>query len=366
MKKVLRPIVLLMAFAMAFSCNNTDDENEDQKNEDANAISNNAEIKGGSKINGEPPTPNGGVSLVLVNPSTAAYEDAGLTIPISSDGDIIGAYLRFKSEDGTPADNYYDINIEDNLADKSAMWKTIFNVKKKNAETRNNSAKIEDDIELKIGLSPEVKAGETFCYEICVYDAQGNISQPQELCVTVNAWANNSDLTGKWNILYESELYYGTVENYYVKQDYCSQTTITCNSGQIITVDDYCDNLDYEFLDLKSNGDFIYEYELKDKVLELDPSITACAQIMKDDSSKATLTGKWSYDSDKQALVFVAYHEVYIDVDGTETYDYSNDPIVDVLPVKVNGDSMELLYDWYDENGDGNPEEYYKGIFEKE
>ena len=105
MKNLFKPVVLLMTFAVLFSCDTDNEPDEDLRSEEANIISNNVEIKGASMLEGEPPTPNGGISLALVNASTAAYEDVGFTIPVSSDGDIVGAYLRFVSEDGKVADN---------------------------------------------------------------------------------------------------------------------------------------------------------------------------------------------------------------------------------------------------------------------
>ena len=355
-----------MTFAVLFSCDTDNEPDEDPRSEEANIISNNVEIKGASMLEGEPPTPNGGISLALVNASTAAYEDVGFTIPISSDGDIVGTYLRFVSEDGKVADNYYDINIEDNLAGKSAVQKNIFSKKLKDSQENTHYSKIEEDVELKVGLSPEIKAGETFCYEICVYDAQGNISQPQQQCITVNAWANNNALIGKWNLIYQSRFDDGNLENYNVKQDYCYQGSINCNNGNVINVTSTCINLDYEFFDLKSNGDYTYEYKYIDKNLNIDLSESNCSEILDDDVLTIKYSGKWSFDKNKQFLVLVNYQLTIINNEDSDTVDYSNDPRVLNRESNVTGSSLEITRLWRDTDGDGNPEKYSKDFYTKE
>lgn len=88
---------------------------------EANTIADNVVIKGSSKEEGVPPTPNGAISLDVSKTTKTALLGEGFDISVGSDTDITGAYIRFKENDGKVSDSYYDVNIASNYSGKKAI-----------------------------------------------------------------------------------------------------------------------------------------------------------------------------------------------------------------------------------------------------
>ncbi|MEN1785272.1 MAG: hypothetical protein AAGF77_09050 [Bacteroidota bacterium] len=123
MKYFLRTTVL-SAFVLLASCSGDDDNSNtnntamdaeaealEQTPLNADTVSDNVSITNAQLNTGTPPTPNGGISLSLPNNSNTAFLGEGFKINLNSDGQVTGAYLVFKANDGTAASNYYDVTL---------------------------------------------------------------------------------------------------------------------------------------------------------------------------------------------------------------------------------------------------------------
>ena len=165
----------------------------------ANDVSDNLLISGGTEMEGMPPAPNGTLSFDASGTSKSAFLGEGFDISLNSDSQIVGAYIQIKTEDGTSADSYYDINIDANASDNKSSKK----INKRSSKAVMTQK--ENDISLDVDFTNEIEPG-IFCYEICVYDGEGNISEPQEVCVTVESWGGFAAAVGNWNMTKEEEV----------------------------------------------------------------------------------------------------------------------------------------------------------------
>jgi len=349
MKTIFRTAVIA-ALILTTSCGKDSAEDSVQQLEqeveklentplEANTVSDNVLIDGGTKVDGESPVPNGTISLDLSNTAKSAFLDIGFDVTYSSDKDVVGAYLRFKSEDGAMADSYYDINVDANSSNNKSGKKT--NRRIKNSNTLQSKT---DDAYLDVNFNSTMKPGK-FCYEICVYDAEGNISEPQEVCIQIEGWGGYEPAIGEWKF---EKWYYDNASEvvYLADTDNCStdERSIFCANGlvEIEVSREWCLRQDYMELVLNADGTYIERDQetVKDSILSvispeqvnLENIDTVCDQslLSRTDVSGYNGNGKWAYLKEEDKLIFVEYDyeeiyrgEVYSEFEeGDEPYPY--------------------------------------------
>ncbi len=247
---------------------------------EANAVTDNVVIPGGSKKEGVPPTPNNAISLDVSAAGKTAFLNEGFEIPIKSDGDIVGAYLQFKSKDGILGEGYHDIDIASNTtAAKTTANKNSIRSKIKKGTLRTTS-KV-DDVNLDIDFNAKIEPG-TFCYVICVYDGEGNISAPSEVCVTVESWGGSSAVVGKWSLVKEEYSEEGESKVFNVGDPDCDEWTASCPENQGEFEISVCYTQEYGSLELKSDGSFAIDFKGMDGNYDYEASQLACEAIYKD------------------------------------------------------------------------------------
>ncbi|WP_430907242.1 hypothetical protein [Maribacter sp. 2-571] len=334
MKIILRSAAIA-ALVMMASCGKDDDggsagemaeqaELLEQTPLEANTIADNVMIQGATKEEGAPPTPNGAISMDISEAGKTAFLNEGFTIPVSSDGDITGAYLRFKANDGTVSDSYYDIDINANQVFDKAARKTVFQ-----RAARTLASKV-DEANLDIDFSAQIEPG-TFCYEICVYDAEGNISDPSEVCVTVESWGGNAAVVGKWSLVKEEYTYAGTTETYNIGEPDCDTWTTSCANEQELEIT-VCYTQEYGTLEIKADGSYSIDFKGADQDYD-DAAASECELVYTEDSTyRYQSTGNWAYVTAENRLTLVEYG-----------YTVEEDGETEVASVE-NGEA-ELLYD---------------------
>ena len=300
-------------------------ENETEQMEqtplEANKVSDNLVIEGGTKMEGDPPVPIGTLLFDVTGTSKIALLDEGFDVSINSDTEIVGAYIKIKAEDGTIADSYHDVNID---ANKAANKKTRSLTKREGRSVR--SANKENDVSLDVDFTTEIEAGK-FCYEICVYDDNGNISEPKEVCVKVENWGGKADGVGDWTLEkwfydYDEERIYRPGEENCVMKT----RTMSCQGAQFENVEsEDCVFTEYWTLKLGADG----TYTEKEKIIwttnYTDISQNPCLdEAVSEEVYTFESNGKWAYIDDQDKFVFVAYYdkEVY---DG-EVEEFSAEP----------------------------------------
>ncbi len=310
-------------------------------------VANNVIIAGATKEEGVPPAPNGPISLDVSNTSKTALLNEGFEISLGSDANVVGAYVQFKSNDGTVADAYYDININDNAssANKAAKKSLTKKVKKVGL-----TSKVDDNITIDVDFGDVIEPG-TFCYTICVYDGQGYVSAPSDVCVTVESWGGNSDIVGTWNVVKLTDTYNGMTEIEIIGEDNCYENSRYCEFSQDYVDYDECEILEFSKLILNADGTYTVDTKGIDKTLDDDSfGITSCDITYKEYDYSYKADGNWAYVAETGVLTVVEYS--YTDVYKGETDTYTNEPgegeLVFDGVIELNDNKMVITEDYGD------------------
>ncbi|WP_299434523.1 hypothetical protein [uncultured Maribacter sp.] len=323
MKKVNVFLMGCLAIA-ALSCSK-DDENKLDSNPDpdgvnkkeevlldVNAVSSGVIIEGATKKQGSP-VPSGDIEFSLDYEKQTAFQTNGFDIQFKAPQGFAGAYVQLKDENGM-ADSYFDIPVgaTSGVYDKAAKTtKRGFFANKKSA--KSNIAGKGEDTSIDVNFETEVTAG-TFCYVICVYDGQGNISEPEEVCVTVESWGGNTNLVADWG--FTKEIDNGETIN--KGEEYCDEdgytTTLDCASGETkeITIE-YCYTTNSLLMTFNSDGTYEYTYNDTDRDFDWDASKESCEAVYEDEEEIYVSKGNWAYNEEESKLTIVEF-------EYTETY----------------------------------------------
>ncbi|WP_103864087.1 hypothetical protein [Aquimarina sp. I32.4] len=347
MKKINLFFLSCLLFG-AISCSSDDDNQSDTQNNvdpnpveetalNANTVSKDISIEGATRITGAAPTPNGDIPFSMSETTQSGFLNSGFDISFSAPQNYAGAYLLIKSNDGTMASDYFDVP-------KSTALRST---PKKSANIFSKQSKVDNNIEIEVDFGNAIPPGK-FCYLLCIYDNNGNISEPVEVCVEVEAWGGNSALVGTWN-------YTKQIENGKTilpgEGGRCEATTITCNNNQELTIDDaHCYALDAFKLTINSDG--TYEYRSDDTNIDFNytASTETCeATFYPEEDEYYISKGQWAYDEEEKRMTLVEfeYTEFYnqeihkgISEDGDVSFDGST---------VIDGSSMVIKFS-YEEN----------------
>ncbi|SHG76218.1 hypothetical protein [Flagellimonas flava] len=314
-------------------------------------VSDNVVIAGGQKETGTPPTPNEAISLDVSKASKTALLGEGFEVPLSSDGVITGAYIQFKSNDGTVSDTYYDIDLAANSSNKATGKKGRFS---------SRTAKEDTEVELDVDFNTNIEPG-TFCYVICVYDAEGNISAPEEVCVTVESWGGNSAISGSWNIKKYEDTYDGETTIEIIGEKNCDEYSTYCILDESYKSVTECETLDAAVLILNEDGSYVAESSGVDEFLDNAVFEETCDVTYKEYDYSYRGEGNWAYVADTKRLTIVEYKytETYKEETDTEVLDAGEGELVFDGIIELDGNSMIINEDF----GQG---ETYIVYFEKE
>lgn len=344
--KIIYRSVFLIALLIVASCgkDSAEDAAQQQQQEaeqleqiplEANDVSDNVIIAGATKEEGTPPTPNEAIAFDTSGTSTMALLNEGFEVNLSSEANIVGAYIRFKSNDGTAADSYYDINLNFNAADKKV------NKSKLRSKKTSSSAKI-DETTLDVDFSSAIPPG-TICYEICVYDAENNISAPEEVCVTVESWGGNADLVDTWNLTKEVETLQESTTTLEPGDEDCSEeAVIDCNDGGQFTASYFCYVTD--FFTLVFNTDGTYEWDSKDfgNDLMITESKETCEPIFEETTYTYKSKGNWAYNQEAKKLIMIEYEYTRLikSIAESKTFDPGDGLLLFDSVIDLEGNSL--------------------------
>jgi hypothetical protein len=297
----------------------------------ASELENNVGIDGATTIKGTAPAPNGSLDFNIATNQQKSQQKIGFNIEFSStDNNVAGAYIQLFDGEGNKVDGYFDVPA-------SAFNQRLKGKKDKGAfgqRTQNHEGDY-IDVDFGGGLAPG-----QFCYEICLYDADNNVSSIVEVCVEVEAWGGNADLVGTWVFNEEASSLY--------EDDF---GTIYCNSGEML---DYnYNNEKNEILNLKFTSNGNYEDEYKDSGLYLDygASQENCEIIYQDEEyvyHTATF-GNWTFDESTNELMVIAFE--HKDLDGSSDGELlpEGDLYFDNGKININGNRMTLTFSYVDD-----------------
>ncbi|WP_010181949.1 hypothetical protein [Aquimarina agarilytica] len=353
-----KPILItcLSLFALLASCSKNDDGNT------PNAVNNNSQeensislqnldegisISRAKKITESLPTPTGNINFNVENTQSATLNN-GFSFEINVPDNYAGAYIQFQTADGNEkSSSYFDIPKESFGSGFKQLNNSNKGLKIVTQKSTNNNSTEEIDVVFNETIPPG-----KFCYTICIYDADNNISQLQEVCVEVEAWGGSNELVGKWNlekIVYENETG-ETKKTVLLGEEDCdinsSNSNITCDNGETITINNqYCDITSKLEFTINSDGTASFLNDGIEKSLDYKSSKEQCNEVFKTDNFTYKGKGNWAYDEEEKNFILVTFEdENFINGELEEqTNDDDEGPETDELNV-VSVSGNELIF----------------------
>lgn len=346
-------VVVLATTTLLISCGSeTTVVDEDKKiAENQNALEDNKidvsllekgiTIEGAKKLMGVPPSPNGVLDFKLNKSGGSAIQKTGFNISFSSDDQIAGAYIRFKDVDDNATSDFFDVPNSYFVSSKQTSV-TMFNgvTKKDNKFFKND---LEDTINVK--LNSTIPAGE-FCYEICLYDADNNISSIETVCIVVEAWGGNADVVGEWFLDRIDE----------------GVTEVNCYSGDIVEVSEYIKVRNGEESFIRLGKDGTYNDLIKDESALLNVIQTSIdCEVSYTDYVKREQEreGNWAYnEEDNKLIISVFKFRDLLNSSNTEEYDFGEELYNDITIKKLT--DTELILEESDQSENFTVTYYFK------
>ena len=266
---------------------------------DADFVSNNVVIAGANKNTGEMPESNDGLTADFAGSDSTALLNEGFKINLNN-VQARGAYLRFRTISRTSARYYFDIDLESNLSGKGKLIGHTF---KSVLET--NSSKNESTLDIDFGAA--VIPGK-ICYEISLYDNEGNISTPQEICLTIQSWGGNDALIGNWNLEKQELSSDGNMVLIEPGVEQCEDiTTITCENQDTVTSVNNCKTTDTFDVTFKNDGTYTFESTGNKRELDHDLTQSSCFATYTEYDDIESGEGNWAYVEDENRLTLIQY-----------------------------------------------------------
>lgn len=294
-------------------------------------------IDNGTQVSGNAPTPTGTLPFSLDETSQSGFQKNGFDITFDAPSNYAGAYIQVQSEDGTAADEYWDVSIpgRSNVTSNEEKRKGLFSKHISKQISKQNDQEINIDVDFEDTVSPG-----TFCYLICIYDTDGNISQPVEVCVEVEAWGGNPNLVGTWNLTKEEITYGGETDTDTVGEETCDSATISCTNDSSLTIEDaYCYTIDLATITFNTDGTLSETFKETSRDYDYTNSRENCeATYLDEEEYNYSATGYWAYDEEESLLTLVIFNET---IDGTTT-NYENGDAYSITLEEVTGTTFTV------------------------
>ncbi len=303
-------------------------------------------VMNATKVEGVPPAPSGSVDFQIDSDNHAGYLDTGFLLDVASDDQATGAYIVFKDADDNASSGYFNVSFG---ADSGKQTLT------KRGKSNTRAAKLfEVEEEIVVLFDNSITEGE-FCYDICLYNASGDVSQIVTRCLEVSAWGGNEALAGEW--LYDRDVVNGEVE----EDD--DTTTVSCNNGSSIEVSYNNYEKNDWILTLVANGDYNEEYDDIYQIIDHDASAASCDAVYETEKTENhdKYYGKWTYTAANGLSIVDFSYEDFLDPSENETYE-TGEVYFDGIAAEVINGELVLSETIIDENGDSIT---YESIFIK-
>lgn len=298
---------------------------ENQENKAVELLKLESSIKIGAltTIKGMPPSPSGAVNFKINTDKQEGYQKNGFNIAFSSTNTIAGAYILFQDMSGNKAQGYFDVP-------KTAFEKTF---RKKSVFRKDISEEVSNTIN--VDFLNDFPPGE-FCYEICLYDTENNVSEIEKICVKIEAWGGNSNITGKW------------IFDRYLEDEVKEE--ITCENGEVLMVDYEQYSKEELLFTLNESGTYMLTNHEVYKSLDYQATVNSCTAIYESEDEEYNIksTGNWAYNDDENTIAIVEFEmEDLIDSNDSETHPYG-EVLLDKAVVKVINNELHIIETYSD------------------
>jgi len=182
-----------------------------------------------------------------------------------------------------------------------------------------------------------------FCYTICVYDTDGNISLPQTVCVEVEAWGGNNEIVGNWKYEKEETTRNGKTTVTNLNQKDCDNlsgsSTLTCENQETLSYDSYCDTILSLQLNINSDGTQSSLSESTEDRINFELSRDQCKEIRIIEDYKYGSSGNWAYDEEQKKITFIEFVSTET-IDGEVVTENTEEIGFDVELISVSSNSL--------------------------
>lgn len=350
--KTLKYLILFGITLIFTFCSSNDDSGDDegtyvavvndkeQVRLDPNEVVSKLNIQGAMIINDAAPAPNGTIDFSLISTSTATISE-GFDIKFNTLENIAGAYLLISDEDGNLASSYFDIpesaftSLQPNSTNR---FQSIFD------SPSNNKRNGGEDLTITINNFLESLSNGIFCYQLCVYDSNGNISVPQTQCVTIETLGGNDFLVDRWDLNRFQEFDDGVNFSVGLNEEYCDGEIFTCENGNSITLS-YCYTFNEFYMTLNIDGTYRLFLEESDTNFDLSASLSSCSTVSEPDGLyQYDSEGIWAFNESNGKLLMAEYFfrsnengEIF-----EEFYGAGNAQLLFDTPIEIIGNTFVL------------------------
>ncbi|MBL4887731.1 MAG: hypothetical protein JKZ03_04645 [Flavobacteriaceae bacterium] len=335
--KSLPFILIIMLFFTA--CNNDDDptsifiSSDEAINAlektvlDPDTVSNNIIISGATKVTGNPPLPTGNLSFTTSTEEQSGFQSTGVQIKLNTTTPIAGVYLQIVSTDGTKANSFYNIPASAFGDEENSLKQNTntFSFAKKQF-TASNILNTNETTIINVDFSANIPPG-TFCGIFCVYDDEGNISEPIEVCVQVESWGGNEALIGTWNLeeITYTETYNGVTETETIRlnEEHCEMESYLCSSTQDEITFEECETITANSVVINGDGTYVYSVTANEIRLDHELFEQDCTVELISSESFFESKGNWAYNEEEGILTIIefSYTEIFNGITEEEVFE---------------------------------------------
>jgi hypothetical protein len=324
MKMIKFPLLLLLSIFLLTDCKK--DTKADNPDATADEITDWLKIDGAVKKLGNPPSPTVGAPVLTnLSPTTGGVTDGTFAFKFSASDDFEGIYLKVKG-----ADSYLDIPLS-STGEKLPSGKIGIrgNARKDGIAYRDTTGEIIVILDLDEASNPE-----EFCYEYCLYDAENEVSNIVEVCVTIADWGGLNQLVGKWK--YDKAIGYADEDVFEIDASWGRLDTISCNDTVFIVNQ-------YDFTEFFNSGAF-----LENNKSIIKSGISCPIFEFYNNQLDLLYNGKWSYNPATNGIIIINYElntnqgtpvETLITYEGGEV-------LFDGIIKTINATNLVILKDY--------------------
>lgn len=336
MKKSINLIFASVMFAFFVSCSKDDSPTKATNTEQPQEVTEDkpvelsvleTEVKIGTltQKKGMPPVPVGNVDFKINTSKQEGYQKNGFNIKFSSTSDVKGAYILFQDVNGNKSKSYFDVP-KTSFGNKSTKTRMIAKSSQENPVETSGEQVIDVD------FTDNFPPGE-FCYEICLYDANNNVSAIEKICVKVEAWGGNSNLLGDWEL------------DRFVSED-DDMTNVYCTSGDSIKVKWNKTIKEDIYFNVKADGSYEVASHNIEEELDYEASSKGCKAVYFPQTEEKTKSiGKWAYNEGNKTITLVGFQHIdELDDKNNETHP-KGELMLDKAKVEFKNNELHITTD---------------------
>lgn len=286
------------------------DNSQEERDIPLSIIEKGVTVKNARKINGSLPKSNTELDFEIEN-SQSAFLKAGFEFEIKVPLNYAGSYIQFQSTDGSQkSSSYFNVPLGSFSSTKKLENKSSKFIGQEIPNLNPNSTE-KIKVVVRVNFKETVLPGK-FCYAICIYDSEGNISFPETICVEVETWGGNNDILGNWELQKRETTIGENVTVLNSNETKClfppESNLLVCEDGVSLEYfERTCETSLGPQLEIKSDGTQSSISEFIAEIFDYETSKKECEELFQTDVSKIESSGNWAYDEENKKIIFINF-----------------------------------------------------------